>query len=137
MTEFRRTNNLEGFLKSISKSSDSMFGVAEMIEERLGLLPFEEVISKLSQDLEIESPEKTQQTNWLNNLYNEQFKDTDSSIIAVTYDERKMVLCLFIMVDKIKYYMVPVRQVSFFINRERAMSELEEFIKNFNPKYEI
>ena len=30
-----------------------------------------------------------------------------------------------------KYYTIPIRQVSFFINKNKAMKELEEFIKKF------
>lgn len=131
MTEFRNTNNLEGFLNGMSKSSDFMFEVVDIIEERLGLPPFEEALSKLPQELEIESPEKTLEIGLLNNLYEEQFASTQSSIVAVTYNERKMVLCLFVMVDKIRYYMVLVRFVSFFLDRAGAMLELEEFIKKF------
>lgn len=76
MTEFRNTNNLEGFLNGMSKSSDFMFEVVDIIEERLGLPPFEEALSKLPQELEIESPEKTLEIGLLNNLYEEQFAST-------------------------------------------------------------
>lgn len=130
--KFMNTNDPEEFFKDISKSSDFMFEVVKIIDERLGLLPYEETLSSLPDDLKFESSEKTLETKQLDNLYKKQFEGTKSTIVAATYNEWKMILCLLIIIDQIKYYIVPVRQVSFFLNKNKAMLELEEFIKKFN-----
>lgn len=124
----REIGNFKDFWEGIEKASSSCFEIVKIIEERLGLSSFDEVFSNLPEDLIIESPEKTLHTYELNYVYKKQFEGTNSNIVAVRYDERKMLLCLVVMVDRKKYYMVPIRQVCFFINRNKAMLELEEFI---------